>query len=77
MNRLSAIVFAMMVTGVAFAQAGGEVAMFENLDVDKDNQINVFEAEANMDVLEQFNRLDSDGDGRLTRVEFAEFVKQE
>lgn len=77
MKILSAIFFAAMVTGVAFAQAGGEVALFEDLDVDKDNQINVFEAEADMDVLEQFNQLDSDGDGRLTRAEFSEFAKRE
>lgn len=77
MNKLSAIVFGIMVTAVAVAQTGGEVALFDNLDVDKDRQITVFEAEANMDVLEQFNQLDSDGDGRLTRAEFAAFAKQE
>lgn len=77
MNILSAMVFGMMVTGVAVAQTGGEVALFDDLDVDKDSQITVFEAEANMDVLEQFNQLDNDGDGRLTRVEFAEFAKRE
>ncbi len=71
MKTLSAIVFVLLLLGVANSQAREEAPTFNKLDSDADGKISVNEAEADMRVLEQFRRLDANGDGLLTREEFA------
>jgi len=53
------------------AQTPDAPKSFDELDVDGDGQISVYEAEADRRLLEAFNSLDANGDGHLSREEFA------
>ncbi len=73
MKTPSIVVLGLSLTaaGMVLAQSGS--LSFSELDVNLDGNISVNEAEKQSTLLEQFNNLDSDRDGKLTRMEFAVF----
>jgi EF hand len=59
-------------TGQPLASAGIFGAKsFEALDVDKDNAIGMWEAQADPSLVARFDELDRNGDGKLDRAEYS------
>jgi hypothetical protein len=58
--------------------AKGELkATFKTIDRDRDGAISRREAESEPELAQLFDRLDTDGDGRLTPAEFSRFEKRD
>jgi len=73
MKILSIVSIGLFFAPAAFAQDDSTVNPFDQLDTNEDGQISVMEAEANSTLLERFASLDANGDGLLSREEFAAF----
>ncbi len=71
MKRMSVIAVGLSLASVGVAQTEDNPPLFDKLDADNDGQINIYEAEVYKPLLDQFSQLDKDGDGRLSRQEFA------
>lgn len=73
MRTLSIASISLLFAPAAFAQDDSAPNPFDELDTNEDGQISVMEAEANSTLLERFASLDANGDGLLSREEFAAF----
>ena len=53
------------------ASASADSKLIEKLDLDKDGQITIKEAVADLAVLASFGKIDTDGNGKISSVELA------
>jgi Ca2+-binding EF-hand superfamily protein len=54
------------------ATARAEIEIIEKLDLDKDGQITIKEAVSNPAILAAFGKIDTDGNGKISRIELAQ-----
>lgn len=73
MKTLSIVSIGLLFAPAAFAQDDAAPDPFDQLDTNEDGRISVMEAEASSTLLERFASLDTNGDGLLSREEFAAF----
>lgn len=82
MNKLISVIMLALISGVAMAGDKDKpmretTATFEALDQDHDQRISQSEAAGDAKVAAQFAALDANGDGALTKREFAAGAKSE
>lgn len=68
-TKVGLIILAMALSGTVFASS----EVMQSLDADESGTISKEEASANEVVMEIFDEIDTNGDGELDTVEFAQF----
>jgi len=72
---LAVLVLMAGAVGASEMQGKESKSEFDKLDTDRDGVLSAFEAQADMKLLERFAELDKDGNGTLSKQEFAAYKK--
>ena len=71
-KHILSVVFTSLISSTALAQDGA-VITFNDLDSNSDDGLSAAEAGALPEIAAQWNTLDTDADGKLSRAEFASY----
>jgi len=77
MSVMGLAVLGLMAGAVGASEMQGKEGKsdFDKLDTDRDGSLSAFEVQADMKLLERFTELDKNGDGKLSKEEFAAYKK--
>lgn len=71
MRNCNRLIVALFLTATGFVTIAQEDDRLQRLDTDKDGNITIKEAVADPELLAVFGRIDSNGDGKISRMELA------
>ncbi|MEM8817276.1 MAG: calmodulin [Pseudomonadota bacterium] len=77
MKILSVVILGLAASTAWAAEEDGGKSSFDKLDTDRDGVLSAFEAQADTKLLERFTELDANGDGSLSRQEYAAHAKKQ